>query len=183
MSLSGFNANRRIHFTNMTGMIAPVVHVRGGGGGGKKRVSSAPPPTPMRINSNVRLTKANTREPPEKASIDRLMTTKRPATAVQNNKSKPDAASVATTVQVASDHWTYGTATSDLVDVDTEICVSKRGSRVLLVFPMEKRDGDKVCMRLKSVDPDTATLSYHWIKVFDPSLDEPRLVDDFSLTP
>jgi hypothetical protein len=76
-------------------------------------------------------------------------------------------------------HCVYATATEDLFD--GEFLVAKAGSRVLAVHPT-KEDGDTVKMRIKTVHPVTAQLSYHWVTAYERATSR-RPLSDFSLLP
>lgn len=79
---------------------------------------------------------------------------------------------------VGGEHWVYGTASGDLVDHETKEVVCKDGGRVLLLYPM-REEGGNVLMRMKAVDPVTAQLSMHWVKVYDAE-DDVRHVTHFA---
>jgi hypothetical protein len=78
--------------------------------------------------------------------------------------------------------WVYATATAPLTDADSgeEIAEVPVGSRVLLVYPMQTREADRVCMRLKSVHPVTGQLRLRWVVVYDPET-EARPIGDFAV--
>lgn len=167
MSLSGFNANRRVPYSNLSGAVGSSVVVKGGG---RPRPGGAPTPRPL-SSLHVRVTTKQV--PPD----DRLEKGKRKEPEAPKSERRGDG-----TPPIGSVHWTYGTANVDLTECGTERRIAQKGSRVVLVFPMEKH-GDVVRMRLKRVDPETASPSHHWVPVYDPNLDDPRLVDDYSLLP
>ena len=101
--------------------------------------------------------------------------------------------------------WVYGKTTRTklmgrkrVVDDDTVLLAKGRGTKVLLLYPMKQRvsthgegpaakERTEYLMRCKTVDPETAQLSIHWVVVQDSVRDASgkvkaaRYVDNFSL--
>ena len=79
--------------------------------------------------------------------------------------------------------WVYATVAAPLMDVDTEEVVEEVavGARALFVYPMQTRERDRVCMRLKTVHPVTGQLKQRWVVVYDPET-EARSLSNFALT-
>lgn len=76
--------------------------------------------------------------------------------------------------------WVYATPLENLYDLDApETLVGTTDDRLLLVYPMIE-EKDRVLMRVKRVDPDTGSLSYHRVVVYDHDEDK-RLLYKFSL--
>lgn len=85
------------------------------------------------------------------------------------------------TVTGENDHWFFATCTKPLASVDgTE--ATRAGDRVLLVYPMQRLGPSKVSIRMKSIDPLTAALSYTWVIVYDDE-DDNYLLSDCSFLP
>ena len=59
-----------------------------------------------------------------------------------------------------------GTATKDIINIETGVKLFTKKDTIHLVYPM-KKDGTKTIMRAILVDPVTAQFSYAWIVVFD----------------
>ena len=86
-------------------------------------------------------------------------------------------------IKTSEVHWTYATAVTPLLERGTKRVLAPSGARVLLEFPMESDKKGVVSMRHKSIHPQTATLSYTWAVVHDPSEKNPWVVTEFSLVP
>ncbi len=80
-------------------------------------------------------------------------------------------------------HTVYATVAVPLVNEADGTVVASAGDRVVLVYPMssDAEDG-RITMNLKSVNPNTAKLSYTAVTVYDPNT-EIRYVTKFSLIP
>ena len=154
MSLTGFNSNRRIPYSNLTGsvgsnvMLTPVM-LR------SRMVANAPPNAMRKVTSSVPKKIPVTK----KANVDenvRVIVKKDPVNreAVASGKGREVRAN-------AEVHWTYGTAMADVFECGTTEKVASSGERILLVFPMKEDKGGVVRMRCKKIDPSTATMSYH----------------------
>jgi hypothetical protein len=78
-------------------------------------------------------------------------------------------------------HWFFATCTKPLLSVDG-VQATRAGERVLLVYPMQSVGPSRVSIRMKSIDPITASLSYSWVIVYDDEDDE-YLIDDCSFCP
>lgn len=79
-------------------------------------------------------------------------------------------------------HSVFATVAAPLTD-ESGTVVAHEGSRVVLVYPMTAdADDGRITMKMKSVNPNTAQLSYTTVTVYDPNT-ETRYATDFSLTP
>ena len=80
-------------------------------------------------------------------------------------------------------HTVYATVAVPLVNEADGTVVASTGDRVVLVYPMSSdADDGRITMNLKSVNPNTARLSYTVVTVYDPNT-EIRYVTKFSLIP
>ena len=79
------------------------------------------------------------------------------------------------------DHWFFATCAKPLTTVEGAEA-TRAGDRVLLVYPMQRVGPSKVSIRMKSIDPVTAALSYSWVVVYDDE-DDVYLLTDCSFHP
>ena len=80
-------------------------------------------------------------------------------------------------------HTVFATVAVPLRNAQGGAIVADVGSRVVLVYPMASDPNDgHITMNLKSVNPNTAQLSYTTVTVYDPNT-ETRHVTNFSLIP
>lgn len=79
-------------------------------------------------------------------------------------------------------HTAYATVDGTLCEAETGREIATEGARVCVTYPMKPGSGEKVLMRIKSIDPGTAQMSYRWAVVYDPATDTHSL-GEFSLFP
>ena len=80
----------------------------------------------------------------------------------------------------------YATAQDAVVCLDTGKQLATKGDRIVVVFPQILETNGNVSMYMKSVDPDTALITYKKILVFvadDGEGNDIRRVANFSLFP
>ena len=102
----------------------------------------------------------------------------------------PAAPPVGTTAAAAPDpeavyhqlQFVYATCACECVDLETQDPIAAKGDRVMLVYPQRSDpDTGRIDMKLKRAHPVTGQLSFSWVTVYDPMIDEAHRMRDFSL--